>query len=79
MLSGVHEVFVALETEHLFKSVALQAQSSSAYSSYLLMRGEFPETLCIEQGVSGAFLRVCRVEGSMDFSCALDGCRESVK
>ena len=39
---------------------------------------EFPETLCIEQGV-GAFLQVCRVEGSMDFSCALDGSRESVK
>ena len=28
---------------------------------------------------SGAFLQVCRVEGSMDFSCGLDGGRESVK
>ena len=29
--------------------------------------------------ISGAFLQVCRVEGSMDFLCALDGSRESVK
>ena len=28
---------------------------------------------------SGAFLQVCRVDGLMDFSCALDGSRESVK
>ena len=47
LLSGVHEVFVALETERLCKFVSLvmvvptQAQ---------LIRGECPETLCIEQG-----------------------------
>ena len=28
---------------------------------------------------STAFLQVCRVKGSMGFSCALDGSRESVK
>ena len=44
-----------------------------------LMRGEFPETLCIEQGEVLSCRLVCRVEGSMDFSCALDGSRESVK
>ena len=37
--------------EH-YISGALQAQSFSAYSLQAqLMRGEFPETLCIEQGV----------------------------
>ena len=40
-----------------------------------LRRGEFPETLCIEQRV----VLSCRLEGSMGFSCALDGSRESVK
>ena len=40
-----------------------------------LMRGEFPETLCIEKGVVPS----CRVDGSMAYSCALDGSRESVK
>ena len=63
-LSGVHEVFVALETECLCKFVSLvmfvpeehhlsgapQAQSSSAYSSST-DQGVFPETLCIEQEV----------------------------
>ena len=57
-------MFVALEIERLCKFVslvmfvpgehyisgALQAQSSSAYSSST-DEGEFPETLCIEQGV----------------------------
>ena len=64
LLSGVQEVFVALETECLCKFVslemfghgepyisgALQAQSSLAYSSSTV-EGEFPEPLCIEQGV----------------------------
>ena len=36
---------------YMYISGALQAQSSSAYSSSQLMRGEFPETLCMEQGV----------------------------
>ena len=32
------------------------------------MRGEFPETLCIERGVVlSCSLQVCRVDGSMDF------------
>ena len=43
-----------------------------------LMRGEFHRTLCIEQGVVLS-LQVFRVGGSMDFSGALDGSRESVK
>ena len=43
-----------------------------------LMRGEFLETLCIEQGVV-PFLQVWPVDGSIHFSCALDGSRESVK
>ena len=43
-----------------------------------LMRGEFPETLCIEQGV----VLSCRFAESKvrwTVSCALDGSRESVK
>ena len=64
-MSGVHEVFVALETERLCELVSLvmfvpekhyisgglQAQSSSASSQTQLRRGEYPKTLCIEQGV----------------------------
>ena len=42
-----------------------------------LVRGEFHETLCIEQGA--AFLQVCRVEGATFSSCAPGGSRESVK
>ena len=43
-----------------------------------LTRGEFPETLCIEQGVVLS-CRFAGVDGSMDSLCALDDSRESVK
>ena len=89
LLSGVHEVFVALETERLCKFVslvmfvpgehyisgALQAQSSSAYSSST-DEGWIPRNTVYWAG-SGAFLQVCRVEGSMDFSCVVS--QSSVK
>ena len=91
LLSGVHEVFVAMETECLCKIVALvmfvpgehyingalQAQSSSAYSSST-GEGWIPRNTVYWAG-SSAFLQVCRVEGSMDFSCALDGSYKSVE
>ena len=58
-----------------YTSSALQAQSSSAYSSST-DEGRIPRNTVYRAG-SGAFLQVCRVEGSMDFSCALDGSRDS--
>ena len=91
VLSDVHEVFVALETERLCKFVflvmfvpeehyirgSLPAQSSSAYSSST-DEVWIPRDTVYLAG-SGAFLQVCRVEGSMAFSCSLDGSRESIK
>ena len=91
LLFGVPELFVALEAERLYKSVlmvmfvpgerhisgALLAQSSSAYSSSI-DEGLIPRNTVYWVG-SGAFLQVYRVDGSKDFSCALDGSRESVK
>ena len=87
-------VFLSLETERICKIVSmvmfvpgqhyahvsgtLQAQSSSAYSSSTDEPGGIPRNTVYGAG-SGAFLQVCRVKGSMDFSCALDGSGESVK
>ena len=44
------------------------------------MRGEFLETLCIEQEWGVVLcLQACRVEGSSGVPCAPDGKRESLK
>ena len=60
-----------------YMSGAFQAQFSPAYSS-LTDEGWIPPDTVYWAG-SVAFLQVCRVDGSMDFSCSLDGSRESVK
>ena len=80
LLPGVHEVFVALETECFCKFVslvmfvpgehyiigALQAQSSSAHSSSTYEGWILRST--VYWAGSGAFLQVCRLEGSLDAS-----------
>ena len=60
-------MFIALETERLRKSVSL----------VMFVPGEHYNT-CYYKWCF-AFLQVRRVEGSMDFSCALDGSCESIK
>ena len=62
--------------EH-YKSGALQAQSSSAYSSSI-DEGLVTRNTVYSAG-SGAFLLLCRVDSSMDLLRAPGGSRESVK
>ena len=86
LLSGVYEVFVALETECIPGDVcawtALYKWCSSGTIFHSLLKlylwGVNSPKHCVWAG-SDAFLQVCRVEGSMDFSCSLDGSHESVK